>query len=69
MKKQNRKGKYIDEKKNCKGLIEKGDFVIFFNFRTDRGRQLTKVLTQFDCEEFKMNKLDLNLLTMSRIAL
>ena len=57
--------KYIDKKKNCKGLIEKGDYVIFFNFRTDRGRQLTKVLTQFDYEEFKMNKLDLNLLTMT----
>jgi len=26
--------------------INEGDVVIFFNFRTDRGRQLTQVLSQ-----------------------
>ena len=30
------------------GLIEEEDHVIFFNFRTDRGRQLTRALTQED---------------------
>jgi bisphosphoglycerate-independent phosphoglycerate mutase (AlkP superfamily) len=27
---------------------EEDDVVIFFNFRTDRGRELTEVLTQMD---------------------
>jgi len=36
--------------------IEEGDVVIFFNFRTDRGRQLTEVLTQTDMHEFNMHK-------------
>jgi 2,3-bisphosphoglycerate-independent phosphoglycerate mutase len=31
--------------------------VLFFNFRTDRGRQLTEVLTQCDMHEFNMHKL------------
>src|SRR5690606_13321525 len=37
--------------------IEKDDVVIFFNFRTDRGRQLTEVLTQKDYEVFGMEKI------------
>lgn len=36
--------------------IEDGDVVVFFNFRTDRGRELTEVLTQFDLHEFNMHK-------------
>jgi 2,3-bisphosphoglycerate-independent phosphoglycerate mutase len=36
--------------------IEEGD-VIFFNFRTDRGRELTEVLTQMDLHEQNMHKL------------
>ncbi|MCR5860789.1 2,3-bisphosphoglycerate-independent phosphoglycerate mutase [Flavobacterium sp. J372] len=38
--------------------IEDGDVVIFFNFRTDRGRQLTQVLSQTDMPEFGMHKLN-----------
>lgn len=34
------------------GPIEDGDSVIFFNFRADRARQLTRVLTQPDFAEF-----------------
>lgn len=45
--------------------INDGDVVIFFNFRTDRGRQLTEVLTQFDCHEENMHKLDLYYVTMT----
>ena len=33
-------------------LIESGDNVIFFNFRNDRSRQLTAVLSQEDFDEF-----------------
>ena len=46
--------------------IEDGDVVVFFNFRTDRGRQLTEVLTQCDMHEFNMHKLnDLYYVTMT----
>jgi 2,3-bisphosphoglycerate-independent phosphoglycerate mutase len=45
--------------------IEEGDVVIFFNFRTDRGRQLTEVLTQSDLHEQNMHKMDLYYVTMT----
>ncbi|MAO10740.1 MAG: phosphoglycerate mutase (2,3-diphosphoglycerate-independent) [Flavobacteriaceae bacterium] len=45
--------------------IEKDDVVIFFNFRTDRGRQLTEALTQQDFPERKMNKLPLKFITLT----
>ncbi|MDX1628098.1 MAG: 2,3-bisphosphoglycerate-independent phosphoglycerate mutase, partial [Fulvivirga sp.] len=45
--------------------IEEGDVVICFNFRTDRGRQITLALTQKDFHEQNMHKLDLHYLTMT----
>jgi 2,3-bisphosphoglycerate-independent phosphoglycerate mutase len=39
--------------------IENDDVVIFFNFRTDRGRELTQVLSQEDFPEYDMKKLSL----------
>lgn len=45
--------------------IEKDDVVIFFNFRTDRGRQLTEVLTQENYEEFGMHKIPLYFVTLT----
>ncbi|WP_333695307.1 2,3-bisphosphoglycerate-independent phosphoglycerate mutase [Flavobacterium sp.] len=45
--------------------IENGDVVIFFNFRTDRGRQLTEALSQKDFHEQNMHKLDLYYVTMT----
>ena len=45
--------------------IENDDVVIFFNFRTDRGRQLTEVLTQMDCHEQNMHKMNLYFVTMT----
>ena len=53
----------VDKNGKSNGLIENGDYVIFFNFRTDRGRQLTEVLTQSDVKD--MRKLDLNFITMT----
>ena len=53
----------VDKNGKSNGLIENGDYVIFFNFRTDRGRQLTEVLTQSDIND--MRKLDLNFITMT----
>lgn len=47
------------------GLIEEGDVVINFNFRTDRGREITEVLTQEDFPEFGMKKLSLRYVTLT----
>ena len=45
--------------------IEEGDAVICFNFRTDRCREITEVLTQKDFQEFGMHKLALEYTTMT----
>ena len=45
--------------------IEEGDVVLFFNFRTDRGRELTEVLSQNDKHEYNMHKLNLHYVTMT----
>ncbi len=45
--------------------IQNDDVVLFFNFRNDRGRQLTQALTQEDFAEFNMQKLPLHYLTMT----
>ncbi len=47
------------------GLIKEGDTVISFNFRTDRGREITEVLSQQDHADFGMHKLALDYLTMT----
>ena len=53
----------VNKNNESDGLIENGDYVIFFNFRTDRGRQLTQVMTQNSKNEMK--KLNLNFITMT----
>ena len=45
--------------------IKENDVVIFFNFRTDRGRQLTEALSQKDFHEQNMHKLKLHYVTMT----
>jgi 2,3-bisphosphoglycerate-independent phosphoglycerate mutase len=45
--------------------IQEGDAVICFNFRTDRCREITEVLTQKDFQEFNMHKLSLEYTTMT----
>jgi 2,3-bisphosphoglycerate-independent phosphoglycerate mutase len=45
--------------------IQNDDVVIFFNFRTDRGRELTEALSQKDFHEFNMHKLNLYYVTMT----
>ena len=47
------------------GLIKPDDVVIFFNFRTDRPRQLTEVLTQNEYPAFGMKPLNLEFYTMT----
>ncbi|MBK6859980.1 MAG: 2,3-bisphosphoglycerate-independent phosphoglycerate mutase [Saprospiraceae bacterium] len=48
------------------GCIKNGDAVLCINFRTDRLRQLTQVLSQTDFEEYEMKKLQLHYVTMAR---
>jgi 2,3-bisphosphoglycerate-independent phosphoglycerate mutase len=45
--------------------INEGDVVIFFNFRTDRGRQLTAALSQNNFPEYKMFPQKLHYVTMT----
>jgi len=46
--------------------VKDDDVVIFFNFRTDRGRQLTEALTQKDFPEFEMKKMPLYFVTLTK---
>ncbi len=46
-------------------VINEGDVVICFNYRTDRSRQITQVLTQQDFPAHHMKKLNLRYLTMT----
>ena len=45
--------------------IQNGDVVLCFNFRTDRGREITQALSQRDFPEQNMTKLDLKYVTMT----
>ncbi len=45
--------------------VKEDDVVIFFNFRTDRGRELTQVLSQVDMHEQNMHKLNLYYVTLT----
>ena len=45
--------------------IKNGDVAICFNFRTDRCREITQVLTQMDLPDHSMKKLSLNYTTMT----
>ncbi|MDH3323508.1 MAG: 2,3-bisphosphoglycerate-independent phosphoglycerate mutase [Flavobacteriaceae bacterium] len=55
----------VDDQKQPVGSIEADDVIIFFNFRTDRGRQLTRVLSQEDFHEFNMHKMPLHYVTLT----
>ncbi len=45
--------------------IEPGDVVLFFNYRTDRGRELTLALSQQSFPDYGMSPLDLYYITMT----
>jgi 2,3-bisphosphoglycerate-independent phosphoglycerate mutase len=55
----------VDAHQNPLAKIEENDVVIFFNFRTDRGRELTEALSQKDFHEFNMHKMNLYYVTMT----
>ncbi len=55
----------VDDNQKPVGTIEDGDTVIFFNFRTDRPRQLTEVLSQRSHPDFDMHPLSIRMITMT----
>ena len=54
-----------DTNGNPIAIIKEDDVVILFNFRTDRGRELTNALTQTDFHEYNMHKLNLHYVTLT----
>lgn len=48
------------------GLIRDGDVALCFNFRTDRGRQISRALTQEDFHEYNMHALNLHYYTLTQ---
>lgn len=55
----------VDEDNHPVGKIAADDVVIFFNFRTDRGRELTHVLSQDNFPEYEMKALPLYFVTLT----
>jgi len=55
----------VDDKQLHIGQIQEDDVIIFFNYRTDRGRELTEVLSQKDFPEFGMKTIPLHYTTMT----
>lgn len=55
----------VDSNNNPLSVIKEDDVIIFFNFRTDRGRELTEALSQKDFHEQNMHKLNLYYVTMT----
>ncbi|MBX2840137.1 MAG: 2,3-bisphosphoglycerate-independent phosphoglycerate mutase, partial [Flammeovirgaceae bacterium] len=56
----------VDESGNPVGNMEDGDVVLCFNFRTDRGREITIALTQEAFPEQEMKPLNLYYMTMTQ---
>ncbi len=56
----------VDENNKPLTTLKEGDVVICFNFRTDRLRQITTVLTQKDFPDFGMKTMPLYYVTMTR---
>ncbi|MDT0677813.1 2,3-bisphosphoglycerate-independent phosphoglycerate mutase [Autumnicola musiva] len=55
-----------DDNGNPVATLKEKEVVIFFNFRTDRGRQLTEALTQVDFPQYEMKKLPLYYVTLTK---
>jgi 2,3-bisphosphoglycerate-independent phosphoglycerate mutase len=55
----------VDDNDQPLATIADGDVVIFFNFRTDRGRELTEAMSQQDFHEQNMHKLNLYYVTLT----
>ena len=56
----------VDDQDTPVGLIKDGDTVIFFNFRTDRPRQITEALSQNTIADHEMKPLNISMVTMTQ---
>lgn len=52
--------------KDHMATVKEGDVVVFFNFRTDRPRELVEVLSQKDHPDHNMSKMDLHFVCFAR---
>jgi 2,3-bisphosphoglycerate-independent phosphoglycerate mutase len=55
----------VNEAQQPLALIKDGDVALCFNFRTDRCREISEVLTQNDHPDFDMHKLNIDYTTMT----
>ncbi len=55
----------VDDHQKPVATIKEDDVIIYFNFRTDRGRQLTRALSQEDFHEYNMHAMPLHYVTMT----
>ena len=55
----------VDTDGKTVATIQEGDVVIFFNYRNDRAKELTIVLTQQDMPEFEMHTIPVHYYTMT----
>lgn len=56
---------HVNDQQQPVGVIKDGDAVLCFNFRTDRCREITQVLTQQDFPDQEMKALQLHYTTMT----
>ncbi|SFF02177.1 2,3-bisphosphoglycerate-independent phosphoglycerate mutase [Thermophagus xiamenensis] len=56
---------HVDENGKPVATIQEGDVVVFFNFRNDRAREITQVLTQQDMPEYDMKTIPLYYCTLT----
>ncbi|MDK2841282.1 MAG: 2,3-bisphosphoglycerate-independent phosphoglycerate mutase [Anaerophaga sp.] len=56
---------HVDDNGNPVGTLKEGDVVVFFNFRNDRAREITQVLTQQDMPEYDMKTIPLYYCTLT----
>lgn len=57
---------FVDEQDDPLATVEDGDTVIFFNFRPDRARQMTRALTEEHFDEFPVDGLDIHFASLTQ---
>ena len=55
----------VDDQNQPLGILKEGDVVVFFNFRNDRAKELTIVLTQEEMPELDMHTIPLHYCTLT----